>query len=216
MLIIFHFFMYKKNIKRLLGFCIALVSVICLSPVLLVVSVWLYFANEGAGVFYSQLRPGRNERIFKLYKFKSMTDRRDANGYLLPDELRLTTVGRFIRKTSIDELPQLLNVLKGDMALIGPRPLYVKYLPYYTERERKRHTVRPGITGWAQVNGRNQVKWDDRLEYDAQYVERLFFSLDCKILWMTVMNVLRRKDIDVAAGNYELDAERKLPSHEHS
>jgi len=198
--------MYKKIIKPALDFLIALIVFILLSPIFVVVTVGLWFANEGKPFFY-QLRPGKGERIFKIIKFKTMNDRRDANGQLLPDAERLTKIGTFVRKTSLDEIPQLLNVLKGDMSLIGPRPLLVKYLPYYSKREQLRHTVRPGITGLAQVNGRNKLNWDDRLELDAQYVENLSFLLDIKILFRTIVNVLLRKDI--AVGYIDLDDYRK-------
>ena len=172
----------------------------------MVVMIGLWFANNGKPFFY-QLRPGKGERIFRIIKFKTMNDRCDANGQLLPDAERLTKIGAFVRKTSLDEIPQLLNVLKGDMSLIGPRPLLVKYLPYYSKREQLRHTVRPGITGLAQVNGRNKLNWDDRLELDAQYVENLSFLLDIKILFRTIINVLLRKDI--AVGYIDLDDYRK-------
>ena len=154
--------MYKHFFKRFLDFWISLIALICISPILIVVTIWLHFANKGAGAFFYQERPGKDEKIFKVIKFKSMTDERDANGKLLPDKDRITAVGRIVRKTSIDELPQLFNVLKGDMALIGPRPLLVEYLPYYTEREKLRHTVRPGISGWAQVHGRNNAGWNKK------------------------------------------------------
>lgn len=189
--------MYKHFFKRLIDFCIVLTALLIIWPVLLVITIWLHFANKGAGAFFFQERPGKNEKIFKVIKFKSMTDERDADGNLLPDAQRLTKVGKFIRSTSIDELPQLINVLKGDMALIGPRPLLVEYLPYYTERERLRHTVRPGITGLAQVNGRNTVAWDNRLEYDAYYAEKLSLAFDVNIFFKTIKNVLMRKDISV-------------------
>ena len=198
--------MYKKIIKPAIDFLIALIVFILLSPIFVVVTVGLWFANGGKPFFY-QLRPGKGERIFKIIKFKTMNDRRDANGQLLPDAERLTKIGTFVRKTSLDEIPQLLNVLKGDMSLIGPRPLLVKYLPYYSKREQLRHTVRPGITGLAQVNGRNKLNWDDRLELDAQYVENLSFLLDIKILFRTIINVLLRKDI--AVGYIDLDDYRK-------
>ena len=198
--------MYRKIIKPALDFLIALIAFIVLSPIFVVVMVGLWFANDGKPFFY-QLRPGKGERIFKIIKFKTMNDRRDANGQLLPDAERLTKIGTFVRKTSLDEIPQLLNVLKGDMSLIGPRPLLVKYLPYYSKREQLRHTVRPGITGLAQVNGRNKLNWDDRLELDAQYVENLSFLLDIKILFRTIVNVLLRKDI--AVGYIDLDDYRK-------
>ena len=198
--------MYKKIIKPALDFLIALIVFILLSPIFVVVMVGLWFANDGKPFFY-QLRPGEGERIFKIIKFKTMNDRCDANGQLLPDAERLTKIGAFVRKTSLDEIPQLLNVLKGDMSVIGPRPLLVKYLPYYSKREQLRHTVRPGITGLAQVNGRNKLNWDDRLELDAQYVENLSFLLDIKILFRTIINVLLRKDI--AVGYIDLDDYRK-------
>lgn len=202
--------MYKYFFKRLLGFLGALTALLLLSPLFVVVTLWLHFANKGAGAFFTQARPGKGEKIFKVIKFKSMTDERDENGKLLPDAQRLTKVGRFVRSTSIDELPQLINVLKGDMSFIGPRPLLVEYLPYYTERERLRHAVRPGISGWAQVHGRNTVKWDDRLEYDAYYAEHISFPLDVKIFFMTVVNVLKRKDVsvDVALVETNLKEER--------
>lgn len=190
--------MYKHFFKRVIDFSIALVALVCISPILLVVTIWLHFANKGAGAFFFQERPGKDEKIFKVIKFKSMTDERDADGVLLPDEERITAVGKFIRKTSIDELPQLFNVLKGDMALIGPRPLLPRYLAAYTEREKLRHTVRPGISGWAQVNGRNLVSWDDKLEYDVYYVEHLSLFMDLKVLIKTFQNMLAgSKDIAV-------------------
>lgn len=201
--------MYKNFFKRLIDFCVAFTALLIIWPVLLVITIWLHFANKGAGSFFFQERPGKNEKIFKVIKFKSMTDERDANGNLLPNEKRLTKVGAFIRKTSIDELPQLINVLKGDMALIGPRPLLVEYLPYYTERERLRHTVRPGITGWAQVNGRNHVKWDDRLALDVYYVEQMCFAMDCRVIIKTIKNVLMRKDIVVVPTGRLLSDERR-------
>lgn len=172
---------------------------IVLSPLLLVVTVWLHFANKGAGAFFTQKRPGKNERIFKLYKFKSMTDERDAEGNLLPDGKRLTSVGRFIRKTSLDELPQLWNVLKGDMSFIGPRPLLVQYLPLYSASQRRRHEVRPGITGWAQVSGRNAISWERKFALDVWYVDHPSFRLDCIIIWRTVVKVLRREGISSAS-----------------
>lgn len=203
--------MYKNFFKRFLDFCISLVALIILSPVLLVVTIWLHFANKGAGAFFFQERPGKGKKIFKVIKFKSMNDERDANGNLLPDKDRITTVGKIVRKTSLDELPQLINVLKGDMALIGPRPLLVEYLPYYTEREQLRHTVRPGITGWAQVNGRNNVEWDKKLALDVYYVEHLSLWMDCRIIIQTIKNVLVGKDITVVPGlkRQKLSDERK-------
>lgn len=193
--------MYRYFFKRLLDFCISLVAILCLSPIFLVVTIWLHFANKGAGAFFYQLRPGKDEKIFKIIKYKSMTDERDSEGNLLPDARRLTKVGRFVRATSIDELPQLFNVLKGDMALIGPRPLLEEYLPYYTERERLRHSVRPGITGYTQVHGRNNLAWDDRLEMDVYYVEHLTFATDIGIVFKTIVNVLTRKDVQVITGD---------------
>lgn len=190
---------YRKYIKRILDFIGALIMLIVLSPVLLVVTVWLHFANKGAGAFFTQERPGKDERIFKLYKFKSMTDERDAEGNLLPDGERLTSVGRFIRKTSLDELPQLWNVLKGDMSFIGPRPLLVQYLPLYSASQRRRHEVRPGITGWAQVSGRNAISWERKFALDVWYVDHLSFRLDCIIIWRTVVKVLRREGISSAS-----------------
>lgn len=184
---------------------------IVLSPLLLVVTVWLHFANKGAGAFFTQERPGKDERIFKLYKFKSMTDERDAEGNLLPDGERLTSVGRFIRKTSLDELPQLWNVLKGDMSFIGPRPLLVQYLPYYSDRERKRHCVLPGISGLAQVSGRNSISWDEQLELDVYYVENISFFLDLKICLTTIKKVLSQESVAVIPGDVgePLDKERE-------
>lgn len=202
--------LYRDNIKRILDFTLALVMLVLLSPLLIVVYIWLTIANKGAGALFTQERPGKDEQIFKLYKFKSMTDERDAEGNLLPDAQRLTKVGQFIRKTSLDELPQLWNVLKGDMSFIGPRPLLVRYLPFYTKEERKRHDVRPGITGLSQVNGRNHLPWDDRLEMDVQYVERLCFTLDINIFLKTIKNIISRKDIAVIPGSLglPLDQER--------
>ncbi len=201
--------MYKNYIKRCLDFCIALVALVCLSPLLLVVTVWLHLANKGAGAFFLQERPGKDGKIFRVIKFKSMTDERDAEGNLIDDDLRLTKAGKFVRSTSIDELPQLINILKGDMAIVGPRPLLPRYIPFYTERERLRHTVRPGLTGLAQVNGRNKMDWNSRLELDAQYVENLSFLNDVRIVWKTILNVINRKDIEVVPSGMYLDEERK-------
>ena len=187
--------MYKHFFKRLFDFTIALVAIICLSPILLVVTIWLHVANKGAGAFFTQERPGKDAKIFRVIKFKTVTDERDAQGNLLPDAQRLTRVGRFVRSTSLDELPQLINVLKGDMALIGPRPLLVKYLPLYTPTQMRRHEVRPGITGWAQVNGRNAITHTKKFEYDVWYVDNISCMLDLKIIFMTINNVLHHKDI---------------------
>ena len=193
--------MYKYFFKRLFDFFISLVVLLCLRPLLLIITIWLHFANKGAGVFFCQSRPGKNGKIFKIIKYKSMTDERDEHGNFLPDVQRLTSVGRFIRATSIDELPQFINVLMGDMALIGPRPLLTEYLPYYTEREKLRHVVRPGITGYTQVHGRNNLSWDERLEMDVYYVEHLSLCLDIKIVLRTVVNVITRKDVQVITGD---------------
>lgn len=203
--------MYKHFFKRFLDFWLSLIILIIISPILIVITIWLHLANKGAGAFFYQERPGKDERIFKVIKFKTMTDECGVNGELLPDSDRLTKVGRFVRSTSIDELPQLINVLKGDMALIGPRPLLIQYLPYYSERERLRHTVSPGISGWAQVHGRNTAKWDDRLELDAYYAEHVSLWLDMKVIAITLKNVLMRKDISVDSNAVEpyLDEERK-------
>ena len=187
--------MYKHFFKRFLDFWISLIVLIIISPILLLVIIWLHFANKGAGALFFQERPGKDGKIFKVIKFKTMTDERDAEGNLLPDEVRLTKVGRFVRSTSIDELPQLINVLKGDMSLIGPRPLLVDFLPLYSPFQARRHEVRPGITGWAQVNGRNTVKYSKKFVYDVWYVDHLSFSLDFQILYKTISNVIIRKDI---------------------
>lgn len=189
--------MYKHFFKRLFDFLIALVALICVSPILLVVMIWLHFANKGSGVFFFQDRPGKDAKIFKVVKFKTMTDERDENGELLPDEERLTKVGRFVRSTSIDELPQLFNVLKGDMALIGPRPLLVQYLPLYSKEQARRHEVRPGISGWAQCHGRNNISWAKKFELDVWYVDHVTLLTDLKVIWITVKKVLRRSDISM-------------------
>ena len=190
--------MYKHFFKRLFDFCISLVALICISPILLVVTIWLHFANKGAGAFFLQERPGKDGKIFKVIKYKTMTDERGADGELLPDEQRLTKVGRFVRSTSIDELPQLINVLKGDMALIGPRPLLVKYLPLYSPEQTRRHEVRPGISGWAQCHGRNAISWTEKFKLDVWYVDHVSLSTDLKVIFITIKNVLMRKDINSA------------------
>lgn len=187
--------MYQLFFKRFIDFLIAFGALLVIWPIFLFITIWLYFANKGAGAFFFQERPGKDERIFKVIKFKTMTDERDENGKLLPDAVRLTKVGRFVRSTSIDELPQLINVLKGDMALIGPRPLMPKYLPLYSPEQRRRHEVRPGITGWAQVNGRNNISWTKKFELDVWYVDHCSFALDVKIILMTIKKVLFREDI---------------------
>lgn len=190
--------MYKDFIKRFFDFWISLIVLIIISPILLIVTIWLHFANKGAGAFFFQERPGKDGKIFKVIKFKTMTDERDRNGELLPDEDRLTKVGSFVRSTSIDELPQLLNVLKGDMALIGPRPLLVQYLPLYSKEQMRRHEVRPGISGWAQCHGRNAISWTEKFKLDVWYVDHLSLWTDIKVIFITIKNVLMRKDINSA------------------
>ena len=185
--------MYKHFFKRLIDFLIVLNVLLIIWPILLIIIIWLHFANKGAGVFFTQERPGKGGKIFKVIKFKTMTDERDADGNLLPDADRLTNVGRFVRSTSIDELPQLINVLKGDMALIGPRPLLVQYLPLYSKEQARRHDVRPGITGWAQVNGRNAISWTKKFELDVWYVDHCSFWLDVKIIFLTIKKVFVRE-----------------------
>ena len=187
--------MYRRFVKRILGFLIALAVLVILSPVLLVATVWLHFANKGAGAFFLQERPGKDGRIFKIIKFKTMTDERDAEGNLLPDEDRLTKIGKIVRSTSIDELPQLINVLKGDMALICPRPLLVHYLPLYSKEQARRHEVRPGISGWAQCHGRNAISWTEKFKLDVWYVDHVSFKTDIEIVWTTLLKVLQRADI---------------------
>ena len=187
--------MYRDFFKRGIDFLIALVALVCISPVLAVVTVWLHFANKGAGAFFLQERPGLHGKIFKIIKYKTMTDERDAEGNLLPDKDRITAVGKFVRKTSIDELPQLINVLKGDMALIGPRPLRVHYLPLYSTEQARRHNVRPGITGWAQCHGRNGISWTERFKLDVWYVDNCSFLTDIKIIISTIKTVLNRDGI---------------------
>ena len=187
--------MYKRFFKRVLDFVIALIALVLVGWFLIIVAIWLHFANKGAGAFFLQERPGKGGKIFKVIKFKTMTDERDAEGNLLPDEVRLTKVGRFVRSTSIDELPQLVNVLKGDMSLIGPRPLLVQYLPLYNAEQRRRHEVRPGISGWAQCHGRNTISWADKFKYDVWYVDHCTLWTDIQVIWKTIGNVLRREGI---------------------
>ena len=191
--------MYRNFFKRVLDFSIALISLICISPILLVVTIWLHFANKGAGAYFTQERPGWHGKIFKVIKFKTMTDERDENGKLLPDADRLTKVGKFIRSTSIDELPQLINVLKGDMALIGPRPLLVKYLPLYSKEQMRRHEVRPGISGWAQCHGRNTITWTKKFELDVWYVDHVSLLTDLKVIFLTIKKVFVREGINQEA-----------------
>lgn len=202
--------MYKHFLKRVIGFVGALVAVILLSPLFIFVTIWLHFANKGAGAFFYQTRIGKGEKTFKIIKYKSMTDERDANGELLPDKVRLTKAGRFVRSTSIDELPQLINILKGDMAFIGPRPLPIIYYPYFTVKEAHRHDVRPGISGWAQVNGRKGISWDKKLSLDVYYVKHLSFLFDVKIFLMTVFKVFKKENVGVeTSGVVSLDEIRE-------
>lgn len=196
--------MYKNFVKRAVDFLIALIGILILSPIFIIVMVGLYFANGGKPFFF-QARPGLSERIFKIIKFKTMNDKKDANGNLLPDADRLTPIGAFVRKTSLDEIPQLINVLKGDMSLIGPRPLLVQYLPLYNELQKRRHEVRPGITGWAQVNGRNAISWDQKFKYDVWYVDQVSFFLDLKIFFLTIKKVFVREGIS-AEGQATMEA----------
>ena len=190
--------MYKNFLKRVLDFLIALITLLLIGWFLIIVAIWLHFANKGAGAFFLQERPGKDARIFKVIKFKTMTDERDSQGNLLPDAERLTKVGKFVRSTSIDELPQLINVLKGDMALIGPRPLLVQYLPLYNTEQARRHEVRPGLSGWAQCHGRNAISWAEKFELDVWYVDHCTLWTDIKVIFITIKNVLMRKDINSA------------------
>ena len=192
--------LYMSLVKRPIGFIGALVALILLSPIFMATIILLYFANKGAGVFFAQDRPGKNEKIFKALKFKTMTDERDAEGNLLPDADRLTPVGKFVRSTSIDELPQLINIIKGDMAFIGPRPLLVKYLPLYSEEQHRRHDVTPGMSGWAQVNGRNNISWTKKFEYDVFYVDHIGVAMDIKVFFTMIKKVLMRADINTSTG----------------
>ncbi|MDY4903581.1 MAG: sugar transferase [Butyricimonas virosa] len=191
--------MYSHFFKRVVDFILVLLVLLVIWPILLIITIWLHFANKGAGAFFFQDRPGYKGKIFKVIKFKTMTDERDAEGNLLPDNDRITKVGSFVRSNSIDELPQLVNVLKGDMALVGPRPLLPQYLSLYNREQKRRHDVRPGITGWAQVNGRNTISWAEKFKLDVWYVDHISLALDIKIIFKTVMNVLARKDINQSA-----------------
>lgn len=195
--------MYKNFFKRIFDFFISLIAIICISPILLLFIILLHFANKGAGVFFYQERPGKDGKIFKVIKFKSMTDEKDENGVLLPNDQRVTKVGKFIRKFSIDELPQLFNILKGDMALIGPRPLLKRYLELYTPEQARRHEVRPGMTGWAQVNGRNNISWAEKFKLDVWYVDHCSLWLDIKIVFMTIKSVFAGKDVEVVSGSFD-------------
>lgn len=203
--------MYNPFFKRFFDILLSGLALLLIGWFILLVALFLHFANKGAGAFFYQERPGKDEKIFRIIKFKTMTDERDANGKLLPDKDRITKVGAMVRKLSIDELPQLINVFKGDMSLIGPRPLLPEYLPYYTEREKLRHTVRPGITGWAQIHGRNNADWNDKLECDAYYVEHLSFWMDCRVVFTTIKIVLLGKDVNVVPSltGCKLNEERK-------
>lgn len=194
--------MYKHFFKRFFDFWISLIALICISPILLVVTIWLHFANKGAGAFFFQERPGKNAKIFKVIKFKTMTDERGENGELLPDALRLTKVGKFVRSTSVDELPQLFNVLKGDMALIGPRPLLVQYLPLYSKEQARRHEVRPGISGWAQCHGRNNISWTEKFKLDVWYVDHVSLLTDLKVIFITIKKVVFKEDINQVGGEW--------------
>ena len=202
--------MYRHFFKRVFDFVLSLVGFLCLSPIFLIIWVILLLVNKGKP-FYFQPRPGKNERIFKIFKFKTMTDKVDENGKLLPDELRVTKFGNFLRKSSLDEIPQLISIIKGDMSLIGPRPLMVRYLPYYTEEEKIRHSVRPGVTGLAQISGRNRLDWDTRLKKDIEYVNAMTLALDIKILYKTILKVLSRQDVALGSeiGLEPLDVYRK-------
>lgn len=205
--------MYAKYIKRILDFVLSLVALIVLSPVLLIVAI-LVRVKLGSPVIFKQQRPGKNEKIFTLYKFRTMTDKKDENGNLLPDSERLTKFGKFLRSTSLDELPELVNILKGDMAIVGPRPLLVKYLPYYTEEEKHRHDVRPGLTGLAQVSGRNNLDWNERFETDLKYVNSISFKGDLTIILNTIKSVLKHNDIEIPRESHDLDAIRKIKGEE--
>lgn len=190
--------MYRYFFKRTIDIVISFTALVGISPILFIVALWLYFANKGAGAFFLQERPGKDAKIFRVIKFKTMSDERDTNGNLLPDAQRLTKVGQFVRSTSIDELPQLINVLKGDMSLIGPRPLLVQYLPLYSPNQMRRHEVRPGITGWAQCHGRNAISWKEKFELDVWYVDHVTLLTDLKVIFITIKKVLRRADISSA------------------
>lgn len=197
--------MYKHFFKRVFDFIIALIALLLIGWFIIIVAIILHFANKGAGAFFTQDRPGKDEKIFKLIKFKSMTDEKDENGNLLPEQQRLTKAGAIIRKFSIDELPQLINVLKGDMAFIGPRPLLIKYLPLYSEEQHRRHEVRPGMSGWAQVHGRNNITWTEKFKLDVWYVDHCSLWVDIKVIFLTIKNVLSSKDIILTTGPFTGD-----------
>lgn len=205
--------MYAKYIKRILDLILSLMALILLMPLMIIIGI-LVRINLGSPIIFKQKRPGKNEKIFTLYKFRTMTDKRDIDGNLLPDEYRLTKFGKFLRSTSLDELPELINIIKGDMAIVGPRPLLVEYLPYYTEEEKHRHDVRPGLTGLAQVNGRNEISWEEKLKYDTEYIKEISFYSDLKIIFKTIKKTIKRKDIkmgkELQFGKLNVEREKKV------
>lgn len=205
--------MYAKYIKRILDLILSLMALIVLMPLMIIIGI-LVRINLGSPIIFKQKRPGKNEKIFTLYKFRTMTDKRDIDGNLLPDEYRLTKFGKFLRSTSLDELPELINIIKGDMAIVGPRPLLVEYLPYYTEEEKHRHDVRPGLTGLAQVNGRNEISWEEKLKYDTEYIKKISFYSDLKIIFKTIKKTIKRKDIkmgkELQFGKLNVEREKKV------
>lgn len=205
--------MYAKYIKRILDLILSLMALILLMPLMIIIGI-LVRINLGSPIIFKQKRPGKNEKIFTLYKFRTMTDKRDIDGNLLPDEYRLTKFGKFLRSTSLDELPELINIIKGDMAIVGPRPLLVEYLPYYTEEEKHRHDVRPGLTGLAQVNGRNAISWEEKLKYDTEYIKEISFYSDLKIIFKTIKKTIKRKDIkmgkELQFGKLNVEREKKV------
>lgn len=205
--------MYAKYIKRILDLILSLMALIVLMPLMIIIGI-LVRINLGSPIIFKQKRPGKNEKIFTLYKFRTMTDKRDIDGNLLPDEYRLTKFGKFLRSTSLDELPELINIIKGDMAIVGPRPLLVEYLPYYTEEEKHRHDVRPGLTGIAQVNGRNEISWEEKLKYDTEYIKEISFYSDLKIIFKTIKKTIKRKDIkmgkELQFGKLNVEREKKV------
>ncbi|MEF2619798.1 MAG: sugar transferase [Clostridia bacterium] len=205
--------MYAKYIKRTLDLILSLMALIVLMPLMIIIGI-LVRINLGSPIIFKQKRPGKNEKVFTLYKFRTMTDKRDIDGNLLPDEYRLTKFGKFLRSTSLDELPELINIIKGDMAIVGPRPLLVEYLPYYTEEEKHRHDVRPGLTGLAQVNGRNTISWEEKLKYDTEYIKQISFYSDLKIIFKTIKKTIKRKDIkmgkELQFGKLNVERKKKV------
>ncbi len=205
--------MYAKYIKRTLDLILSLMALIVLMPLMIIIGI-LVRINLGSPIIFKQKRPGKNEKVFTLYKFRTMTDKRDIDGNLLPDEYRLTKFGKFLRSTSLDELPELINIIKGDMAIVGPRPLLVEYLPYYTEEEKHRHDVRPGLTGLAQVNGRNEISWEEKLKYDTEYIKEISFYSDLKIIFKTIKKTIKRKDVkmgkELQFGKLNVEREKKV------